>query len=290
MSHLDDSFAVPIAADTELMPRNPARSGIWRRRLGTFALVLLGLVVFEVTASPSLGVAIACLKFGWDDARDGAWLRLVDPNRQRGRACSWIYLGVGFYKASLIAFLGAVVMAIFAFYFGTRLGWPRHLLAAQLFGALAVGLLGVTLATLASLVAIFIAWRGRVKLWVGPEARRARDRGEWPPRAEHGGIARRNRIGSLPLLAITNGAVFGFSVAVGSILAAFPILRQALRQPEPTSALVIIFVVSIAFAIFLLTLRDLLQTRVIASRPEECWPVAFENIDRFPIASLEELE
>ena len=107
-----------------------------------------------------------------------------------------MYLGVGLLKASLIAFVGAVAMAIIAAQFGRQLGWPRRLLASQLIGALGVGVFGVGFSTLASLTAVVFACHSRTKIWVGPEARHARDLGEWPPRPNPDGSL--GGIGSAP--------------------------------------------------------------------------------------------
>jgi hypothetical protein len=267
-------------------PPDPATAA-WRQRFGTLALVAVGLLVFEVSANPSLGVAIACLKFAWDDARDGVWLRRVDPDRRRGWACCWIYLGVGLLKASLIAFVGGVAMAVFAYHFGARLGWPPRLMAAQLLGAFGVMVFGVISSAFASLIAVVIAARSRAKLWVGPEARQARERGEWPPRIAAGGVSRKNRASNALIIMITGVVLVAcilLYVFVGIII---PVVRPALRQFEYMVFLVFGVGIPLGAAISDQAIQNEFRFRVVAKRPADCWP---ETIHRFPIASVDDLE
>ena len=198
-----------------------------------------------------------------------------------------MYLGVGLLKASLTAYLGAVAMAVFAYHFGGRLGWPPRLLTAQLLGAVGVGGFGMVSSTFASLIAVVIACRSGSKLWVGPEPRRARERGDWPPRIATDRVARRNRIGTALIVMIT-----GMVAAACLLLFAFVGLIIAIIGPglRPAGAALGLFIgigLPIGSALFGLAIRDVLRARVIAGCPAECWP---EAILRFPIASVDDLE
>src|SRR5205823_1721793 len=53
----------------------------------------VGWALYELTTQPALGAVAVCLKFGWEDFRTARWLRRRDPNRRRGRACFWLYVG-----------------------------------------------------------------------------------------------------------------------------------------------------------------------------------------------------
>jgi hypothetical protein len=55
-------------------PDQQARSR-WHTPLTWSALAALGLLVYELTAQPALGVSVLCLKFGWNDWRTALWLR-----------------------------------------------------------------------------------------------------------------------------------------------------------------------------------------------------------------------
>src|SRR3954454_11024639 len=76
------------------------------------ALLALGFVVYELTAQPGLGAAIACTKFGWDDFLTARWLRRRDPDRRRGRAEFWLFVAAGLWKTAVT---GVVVMFAVAF-------------------------------------------------------------------------------------------------------------------------------------------------------------------------------
>ena len=67
------------------------RSGRWLH----LSAWVVALVVFEVTADPSLVVVVGCSKFGWAQLRAARWLRRNDPNTRRGKACRWFYVSWG---------------------------------------------------------------------------------------------------------------------------------------------------------------------------------------------------
>src|SRR5262249_30510919 len=86
----------------------------WLAPLVWTVVVVGGWLIYEATAEPDLAVAAVCLKFGWNDLRTGIWLARRDPDRRRGPACFWLFLGLGLWKSGLTAifFLFALPMAI----------------------------------------------------------------------------------------------------------------------------------------------------------------------------------
>lgn len=268
----------------EIETSGPPTGSPWRRRLGTLALVLVGLIVFELSANPSLGVAVACLKFGLDDLRDGVWLRRADPIRRRGRAGFWMYLAVGFLRTSLIAFLGAVAMAIVASKFGEALGWPKRLLAAQLLGAMAVVFLGVLLASAASFLGVGFGLASRVKVWVGPEVRRGREQGIWPPPFGAVAPSRGNRAGAAIMVLLVAASLFAALALIGLIVGA---LQQVGLRPPRMGIAVLGVGLPIVSAILALTALDLIRSRLLARHPAECWPEGLAILVR-PPASADE--
>src|SRR3954466_10787630 len=93
---------------------HPAAARPPRRRpsLVLPALLALGIVVYELTAQPGLGAAIACTKFGWDDFLTARWLRRRDPDRHRGRASFWLFAAAGLWKTAVT---GVIVLFAVAF-------------------------------------------------------------------------------------------------------------------------------------------------------------------------------
>jgi len=259
----------------------------WRRRLGTVALVAVGLLVVEVSANASLGVAIACLKFGWDDARDAAWLRRVDPDRRRGRACSWMSLGVGSLRAGSTGFLAAVAIAAAAGIFGARWGWPKRLVAAQLVGAIGVGLAGVALASVFSLAAIHQAWRSGRKVWLGPETRRAREQGRWPPCGDQVSVARGNRAAPATTIAVAALVLIALVISVAVLAAITGRPGAAPRRLDGILGAAVGITLPIAAGVFALVLRDLLKDRVLARSPDECWPEDQSSSTGRPVDDLD---
>ena len=84
----------------------PRSRSFWR-----WLPLIIGLVVFEATGNPMLGVALACLRFGERDVMTAVWLRRRDPNRARGRACGWFHLAWGFAKVGMMSFLATGLTA-----------------------------------------------------------------------------------------------------------------------------------------------------------------------------------
>src|SRR6266566_1511806 len=79
----------------------------WRGAFTWTGLLVVGWALYELTTQPALGAVAVCLKFGWEDFRTARWLRRRDPDRRRGRACFWLYVGNGLWKTAVVA----VVMA-----------------------------------------------------------------------------------------------------------------------------------------------------------------------------------
>ena len=150
----------------------------WRSSLAWGTLLIVALLAFEVTANPAVGVAVACLKFGWEDWLSALWLRRADPDPQRGRACFWMYGASGLWKSSIVAFLAMFAMPLLAVFVAN----PRaRALGPYLVGAALMALGGFGTFLIAGWIAIGVALRNRVKVWVGPEAHWARRRNHWPP-------------------------------------------------------------------------------------------------------------
>ena len=94
---------------------DPAEPGFWSRlfssRLAWPLVLVVGFLLFELTADPALGILLGCLKFGWDELRFSRRLRRQDPDPVRGRVCARFYEAFALWKVSLVA-LGVMFLAI----------------------------------------------------------------------------------------------------------------------------------------------------------------------------------
>ncbi|MDB5350734.1 MAG: hypothetical protein JWN86_1981 [Planctomycetota bacterium] len=156
--------------------------------------LIAGLMVFEMTQNPMLGVALACFRFGEKDFRTAWWLGRRDPNRARGRACAWFHLSWGFARIGMMSFLATGLTAMLILLLDAVLKFRAMGLLIQIQGALITALGAIIGFLLASYVAITSALIGRVKVWVSPTSHRAREARRWPPVPEVAPAPESNRV------------------------------------------------------------------------------------------------
>lgn len=237
----------------------------WLSPLVWTVLVVGGWLIYEATAQPALAVAAVCLKFGWNDLRTGIWLARRDPDRRRGPACFWLFLGMGLWKSGLTAvfFLFALPMAI---------EWPARRQAQvpqgrpfeAFLAASLVGIASFSLSCLPGAVAFYLGWRGRLKLWAEPNVHQARRRNLWPPTLVTSG--RRNWAVAL---FITSLIVLLAPVGVLVAIAFQKLAAYFDAKPDTTVLVMAEAVVAWLFAVLLLWL--LIGRFVVAKSPLECW-------------------
>jgi hypothetical protein len=251
-------------------------AGRWSAVLSWPLLVLLGWLLFELTAQPGLGAAVLCVKFGWNDFRTAWWLRRRDPWPARGRACFWTYLASGCGKVVLTAFLVMIVCVLLTP--GRpgpgKQGAPANVPPPELLAAVFTGLVGGLLMVLTTTWALWLAWRHGVRVWLGGAVHQARRWDIWPP----------SQVSHQP----GNGAgclIQCVLVVLLLILIMLLILAVAFAPLGPnqnTKALVAIgglMLAMIGGSAAILYLGDVLNKHVLAGRPEECWPA---DEDRAP--------
>ena len=162
----------------------------WEGPVTWTGLILVGWLLYELTTQPALGVVGVCFKFGWEDFRTAWWLRRRDPERQRGRACFWLYVANGLWKAAVVAFVMGFALGTLA----DRIGGGRHLVDVVLSVVLTT-VFGFALSGLAALRAIWLARRWGLRLWLHSAVHRACWRDAWPPDRIQAGAS--NRLGCL---------------------------------------------------------------------------------------------
>jgi hypothetical protein len=235
-------------------------------------LLALGIVVYELTAQPGLGAAIACTKFGWDDFLTARWLRRRDPNRYRGRASFWLFVAAGLWKTAVT---GVVVMFAVAFLDAAlrapaQANQPPQPPSEAIVGALLVTFFGFGLSTLATGRAFLGALRHHVRLWIDGRVHRDRRADHWPPSSTAG---RKNRAGAVLFTAL----FLGMLVLIALL---HVVLRSALRgwaggaqgqQLADTVANLFCCGVFLLVPVLILVFRDILVQLALARSPAECW-------------------
>ncbi|MGC8639697.1 MAG: hypothetical protein ACP5XB_07430 [Isosphaeraceae bacterium] len=165
--------------DDQPMNLEWARSTDHSRRsetIGWLLMVGLAFLVFELTADSSLAVVVGCLKFGTPDLKVARWLRRADPDRVRGRTCSWFYVTLAVVRVGFTAFfLMGVLFAV------AGAGNPQGQIGRQTISALIVLLACFTGAAIASWVAVASALLGGVRVWMDATVKSAVQSGCWPP-------------------------------------------------------------------------------------------------------------
>jgi hypothetical protein len=136
-----------------------------------------------LTSDPGLAAAISCLKFGWEDFRTAFWLRRVDPDRNRGRACYWFQIAEGLAKIVVHALIILVVIDFLDESLKRPQAPPRvRPVGSNMLRAVSITTaLGFGLCWVAVIFGTRFALRHCVKVWIGPAARLARQRRYWPP-------------------------------------------------------------------------------------------------------------
>lgn len=237
------------------------------------AAIVLSLGVLELTADPGLVIVVSCSKFGWEQILTARWISRNDPDVARRRAAFWSYLAWGLWRISLvgIALFSIAVGFIYALDELFWMGRPTDSVFLRLVIVIFAALAGFALATISSLIGIVLAWRGSVRLWVGPEAVVARKLKAWPPE-ETANL--RNRLnfhihGVVPI------------VYFGMILPAiFLILIVAVEALKPTCNELVLGGVATIIGMVALYLglpvmshfSDFVVRRISAESIEECWP------------------
>jgi hypothetical protein len=229
-------------------------------------LLLLGFVVFEATAQPVLGVTVVCLKFGWENFRTAFWLRRVDPDHRRGRACFWLFVAFGLLKTALAASFIFFALAIVVPEIRKRQGNavnnapPVEFMVAGL-----TVMAGVVLSSLATCAAVFKAWRGRLRLWVDRSVDDARRQETWPPPNPRHAHVNQARILILTAL-ITISTILMLILVPSFLVPLFMVIGQV-NQIFATSAIALMMIV---LSGFVLGIRDSLS-RSLANCPSDCW-------------------
>jgi hypothetical protein len=220
-------------------------------------LLLAGWLLYEFTAQPGLAALIACAKFGWPDVRTALWLRRVDPDRRRGQTCYWCYLSFGMWKITMMSTVTMILLVIVNVIRVCALGRPGgDIIFSMFLGSISAAVIGVGFLCLTTYVALWMARRNGIRIWMGDAPRRAQQERFWPP--WHGRI---------------NATLFVVTTALGATLCTliglFIVLILTFAAAQPWSPYALFFAVLVPPAL-ILAIRDASKS-VVARSPQECW-------------------
>jgi hypothetical protein len=243
----------------------------WTSGLLTWpALIAIGWLIYELTAQTELGIAAVCLKFGWHDLRTAIWLRRRDPEHDRGRACFWLYLSSGLWKAGVTAIVMMGAFAVVAAWLGPAQPQPVvrwGVMPAWLVGVLVTALGSFGVASIATTWAFILALQFRIKFWLSSRVHRAQELDKWPPCGTY--RQSDNRAGWL--LELVLGELFLILVETCCVsVMAITGDKQLNDLKGILLGLVCIFLF-LGSAKIVMMLDRFLKPRLIANAPWECW-------------------
>jgi hypothetical protein len=254
--------------------RDERRGWFGRLHLSWPMLFLAGWLLYEFTAQPGLAALVACAKFGWVDVRTALWLRRVDPDRGRGQTCFWAYLTYGLWKVAVMATLMMIALGMFGVVFDRAARQPQanNGISPVFGGALAAMAMGFGLSFPTTYLALWLALRNGVRIWLGHAPSRARKERFWPP--QHGGVNAAPFVGFTSLIMTLWLIVF----AAGVLAAVF----------QPAGVGVLVFLLgTLAVVVLVMVVLFRVALRVIANSPQECW-IAEEGEAAYQVREAEE--
>lgn len=230
---------------------------------------LIGLVAFsvaEMTAHPSIGVIVLCVKFGWAEFLNGYWLWRRDPWHKRGRTCAMFCVSSGLWSVwlwSLIILMGMAVYAMFRFQI---LEQPEDKETARIEAGtcLIVSFVSAMTATMTMVVAAITAWGQQLRIWVSRSMSASRKASTWPPQPPE---KEANSLGWRMVMTV-----------IACVFASFVGAAAMLNQPRPPANQAgFVFAMKLIGAFGLLPLSLFfggfrLIAKVKAERPIDCWP------------------
>jgi hypothetical protein len=235
----------------------------WASLLTLPVLLVIGLILYELTEQPALGVAAICVKFGWEDFRTAFWLRRTDPHWRRGKALFWLYLASGLWKMAITASL-----MIFAYILLNMMGALGQGAGRQVAGAMLTAFAGIVLATVTACWAVVLALAWRIKCWLNSGVHYARRKNVWPPPVGWCGAnnATGMLLGTSLFAALVPMLFVSLALLVNQVLGAPPRGPLGLMVMGSFPLLCLLLVLGLAWIV-----RRVLRPRIFAATPAECW-------------------
>ena len=244
-----------------LAPDSPVRKN-WLDRPWMWPLFgLVGLLVFELTTSSGLAVAVFCVKLGMGDVRLGLWLARTDPNRERGTITGLMAASLIGIKITLASLVILIVLAVLSQSVFLNAGQNQAVIGqcAKSLGITTAVALCVSLAI--ARLGFYQARRAGQKVWLESSMRRAPVQHVWP--LECIGHTSRNMV--------IDVAQFCFLLQIPLIMAVPILIATPFQRVVPHA---IGWGVAVGLILEILSYIHLRMTiwKVAALHPGECWP------------------
>lgn len=276
------------AADTFEIDERPREKPAYLRHWDWFLVLSVAWLLFDLFMQPVLSIVIASLKFGWNDFANGIWLWVKDSNSRRGRTCLVFYAATGLWRITVTTFAVTLLgLVIFGFWLALnppgRAANPNNANDDIVTGvSMMIVMLCFVLSSLSTWLAIYMALRNRVRVWIDSTVRYSRRNGIWPP--EPTGKNQLSR-------AVTSSLVFLSVILLGT---AIGVLASAAKQarPVPEWLIALPILATIACGVILLAGRSWLLSKLAAKSFVDCWgpnPEATEPIWEFTEDNLQEV-
>ncbi len=222
---------------------------------------LIGLLVFELTTSSGLAVAVFCVKLGMGDVRLGLWLARNDPNRERGTITGLMAASLIGIKITLASLVILVVLFVLALVIDPNAGQNQVVIGqcARSLGITTAVALCVSLAI--ARLGFYQARRAGLKVWLESSMRRAPVQHVWP--LDCIGHTQRNMV--------IDVAQFCFLLQIPLIMAATTLISLLIERLVPNA---MVWGIVVGLLLQILSYIHLRTTiwKVAALHPGECWP------------------
>jgi len=227
----------------------------------------MAVAIQAVTGNALIAALPIAIHAGWRLFRCGWWLRSIDPVSRRAWACFWFYLAAACWKASAYAFATIVILGVIENLAGQPVPMDEAIAELQVMSC------SVVLSTIVGILAVALAVRGKVRVWVHPSVRE-----------KCGGDF--SRLGEIRGWYTGNPGTFygGFNHAIFILIAAvfFPlplagtvlfVCKSMILPFRPAlDAFDILVVCSILIGpLVAIPAYVFLTSRIIARTPTECW-------------------
>lgn len=270
------------AADTFEIDKGPREKPAFLRHWDWFLVLSVAWLLFDLFMQPVLSIVIASFKFGWNDFSNGLWLWVKDSNARRGRTCFVFYVATGLWRITVTTFAITLLgLLVYGFWLGMnppeRAANPDKANDDIVTGvSMMIVMLCFVLSSLSTWLAIYMALRNRVRVWIDSTVRYSRRSGIWPPEP-----VGKNQLSR----AVTSSLVFLSVILLGTSIG---VLASAAKQagaiPEWLVALPLL--ATVGCGVILLAGRSWLLRKLTAISAADCWgPI---RSDAEPIMELTE--
>ncbi len=227
---------------------------------------LIGLLVFELTTSPGLAVAVFCVKLGMGDVRLGLWLSRNDPQRERGTITGLMaasLIGIKITLASLVILL--VILIVLFVMSWTVLGnaGQNQAVIGQCAKSLAItSAVAVSVSLAIARLGFYQARRAGQKVWLESSMRRAPIENVWPL----------DCVGHTPRNMVIDVAQFCFLLQIPLIIAVVMLIAAIFPATSMWALGAGLILQSLSYVHLRITIW-----KVAARHPGECWPELLET-------------